>query len=297
MTELHQTPRFGQIVREQFSATALSLRPYVSIGIVIGAVATFLAYADYFRRGVGTEFAPQMSLIPALAGIVLPVVLWQKERLFGAGFLWTLPIERTRQAFAKVFAGWLCLMIPIAAFVLWFLVLALTTKGNITSDEMVRVLPTPEIPPPGTLDPSLLQTIRWIPHPAFWFAPFTAGTAAYALMSGIMLGLRYPFRWIIGVIAGGFLIAAVGQGIESDAFWTKMQSVIQPLIEGPYGLDAVLSARSESLHTSVVLANGVYTSVWRALPVVSDWIIATLLWTGLGITGLCAALFRHRDQR
>jgi len=296
-TQLHNTRLFGQVVREQFRATALSLRTYAIVGAALGALATFLAFADYFYRGVGTEFAPMMSLIPGFAGVILPMVLWQRERQFGAGFFWTLPVDRSRHAFAKVFAGWLCLMIPTAAFVLWLLVLALITKGNLSSDEIVRVLPTPIEPPTGTLDPSMLHTVRWIPDKAFWFVPFTAATATYVLVSGIMLGLRHPFRWIIGAAAGIFLIAAVGQGIGDDAFWIKMQSVVEPLVSGPYGLDAVLSARSESLHTQIILSNADRATVWLALPVVRDWIIATLLWTGLGTAGLCAALFRHRERR
>jgi hypothetical protein len=293
---MHRTPQLRDVIREQFQTTALSMRTFALIGIALGAVATVLAFADYFIRGVGTEFAPNLSLIPALAGGILPVVIWQRERHFDTGFLWTLPVDRTRNAFAKVIAGWLCIMIVAFAFDLWMVILALITKGNITGDELVRLLP-PTVDGHRAIDPSLLQTVRWIPPRAFWLVPFTAATGTYVILSAVMLGLRYPFRWIIGAIAGGFLVAAVGQGVGSEALWAKIAGVIQPVMWGKYGLDTLLSARSESVHTVVALTTGQMVTVWKVLPGVSDWIVGTLIWTGIGLVLLAAAHFRHRERR
>ena len=296
MTDMHGTPRMRAVIKEQFKATAASFRVYTIIGGALGAVATLLAFADYFRRGVGVEFAPSLSLIPAIAGALLPFAIWQKERVHESGFLWTLPVDRSRQAFAKVFAGWLCLMIAAAAFLLWLLTLALITKGNITGDEMVRLL-APGAPTTRSIDPSLVQMVRWIPSRAFWLVPFTAATGTYIILSAVMLGLRYPFRWIIGAVIGAFLIAAVGHGIGTDAFWAKLSIVIQTVMYGRYGLDTLLSARSESVHTTIALTSGDIVPAWRALPNVTDWIVGTLLWIALGLTLLTAALYRHRERR
>jgi len=294
--EMHRPPQLGDVIREQFKVTALSVRTFAIIGLALGAVATVLAFADYFIRGVGTEFAPNLSLIPALAGAILPVIIWQRERHFDTGFLWTLPVDRTRNAFAKVFAGWLCIMIAALAFDLWMMILALITKGNISGDELVRVL-APTVDVTKAIDPSLLQTVRWIPPRAFWLVPFTAATGTYVILSAVMLGLRYPFRWIIGAIAGGFLVAAVGQGVGSEALWAKIAGVIQPAMWGRYGLDTLLSARSESIHTVVGLTTGQLITVWKGLPGVGDWIVGTLIWTGIGLVLLIAALYRHRERR
>jgi hypothetical protein len=119
----------------------------------------------------------------------------------------------------------------------------------------------------------------------------------YVLASAITLGLRYPFRWIAGAIAGAFLVAAVGQGFASESFWHRLNPLVTAVMQGTYSVDSFLSARAESLHTVVALTNGKVVPVWKALPVVSDWLIATLLWTGLGIAGLCGALFRNRERR
>lgn len=294
---MHQTPAFAHVVREQFKMTARSLRIPAIIGLIFAAVAAFVALGDFFRGVGGVEFAPELSLLPAIAGGILPLVLWYQERPFGAAFFWTLPVDRSRHAFARVIAAWLCLMIAVGAFILWLFVLALITRGNIVGDEMVKLLPTP-LPPEGqVIDPSILRTVEWIPHPAFWLAPIAAATGLYAISSAVMLGLKHPFRWIIGAFAGAFLIAAAGQGLTGEAFWHRLNPIVQTVLYGRYGLDGLLSARSESLHTSVYLTTGKSTGVWKALPTVGDWIVATLLWTGAGIAGLAAAVRRHRERR
>jgi len=295
--ELHSLPRFGQVIREQFKAAALSLH-LPAIGVAaLASVVTMLAFADFLRGRGGVEFAPELSLIPAFAGLLLPIAVWQSEQRFGPGFLWTLPVDRTRHALAKVFAGWLLLMIAVALFVLWLLILALVTKGNITSDEMIRLLPSSTVPRPGTLDPTMLRTVRWVPQPLLWLVPFTAATGVYAFASAIALGLRHPFRLIIGLVAAGFLIAAVSQGMGSDGLDLGAARVLESLFFGRYGIDGLLTARTESLKTLVRLSNGQTVSVWRGLPVISEWLTATLLWTGLGLAGLFGALMRHRERR
>jgi hypothetical protein len=295
--QLRAVPRFGRVLREQFKATALSLKVPTMIAIALLAVATFLTLADYLHGHGGVEFAPELSLIPAFAGILLPIIVWQREKHFESGFIWTFPVNRSRHALARVTAAWTLLMTGVALFMVWLLILALITKGNVTGDEVVRLLPSTTIPEPLTLAPSALRTITWIPPRALWLAPFTAATTMYIIASAVMVGLRYPFRWIIALIALFYLTAAAGQGLAADIFWTKVQSIVRPLMEGRYGIDSVLSARSESLHTEIVLANAVRTTVWRALPVVSDWLIATLIWTSAGLAALAAALFRHRERR
>jgi hypothetical protein len=296
-TGLHHPPRPGEVMREQLKVTALSLRlPAIALA-AIAAVVTMLVVADFLRGHGGVEFAPELSLIPAFAGALLPIAVWQSERRFGPGFLWTLPVDRTQHALTKVFAGWLLLMLAVTGFVLWLLILALITKGNISGDEMIRLLPTSVVPPAETLDPSMLRTVRWIPQRVLWLAPFFAATGAYALASGIALGFRHPFRWIFGAVAAVYLVAAVGQGVADDQFWILSGKVVRTLFEGKYGIDALMSARTESLKTLVKLSNGQTVSVWRGLPVFSDWVVATLLWTGLGIAGLAAALTRHRETR
>ena len=295
--QMHTAPRFGQVIREQLKAVSLSLRLPVLGAAALGTIVTALTLVDFARGKGGVEFAPDLSMIPAFAGILLPFAIWLSEKPFGARLMWTLPVGRTRHAFAKVLAGYIVLIIAVTVFVLWLLFLALITKGNITGDEMIRMLPSAIVPPRGTLDPSMIRTIRWVPPRALWLVPFTAATATYLVGSAVALGIRYPFRWIIGIIAAGFLAAAVGHGMSGDAMDLAAGRIIGNFFFGRYGVDAVLTARAESFKTIVKVTTGEWVNVWRGLPDVSDWIIATLLWTALGIAGLTAALMRHRERR
>jgi len=296
-TPLHHPPRLSQVVREQLRVTALSIRlPAIALA-AIAAVVTMLVIADFLRGRGGVEFAPELSLIPAFAGALMPIAVWLNEQRFGAGFMWTLPVDRTRHALAKVLAGWIILIVAVTGFVIWLLILALITKENITGDEIIRLLPASYDPYVSAVDPSTLRTIRWSFPPVLRLVPFFAATGAYILASAIALGFRHPFRWIIGTVAAVYLTAAIGQGIADDQFWALSGKLIRTLQEGRYGLDTLLSARAESLRTVVTFSNGQRITAWRGLPVVTDWIIAVLLWTGLGIGGLSAALMRHRENR
>ena len=293
---VHRPPRLAQVIREQIRATALSLRIPGIIGGVLAALATFLAFADFIRGRGGVEFAPELSLIPAFAGVILAVTAWLGEKRRNAGFFWTLPVDRSQHALAKVVAGWIILMIAVTAFVLWLLILSLITKGNITGDEIVRLLPQ-GYTDGQAVSPSMLRTVRWVPMPVLWLTPFFAATGMYAIASAIMVGIKNPLRLIAAGIAGALLLAAVGQGLESEVYWQKLGTVINAVMRGKYGLDGLMSAGAESLKTAVTLTNGELASVWHGLPSIRNWIIATILWTGLGLAGLIAALWRHRERR
>lgn len=296
--ELHSGPTLSTAVREHIKATALSLRAIAIPSAITGVVATLLALADFFRGRGGIEFAPELSMIPAFVGAILPIAIWSREKPFSSGHLWTLPVDRSRNALTKLVAGWLLLMMTVAAFALWLLIMALVTKGHITGDEVIKLLPPNfRSDPPSVVTPSMITTVTWIPNPVYWLVPFSAATGMYAIASAFMLGIKHPFRLATGIVAGVLLFVAVAQSIDSSQLWQSFSGVIQAVMYGRHGLDGLLTARTESLHTMVRLANGVNVVAWHGLPLVSDWLIATMLWTSLGIAGVIAALFRHRETR
>ena len=45
------------------------------------------------------------------------------------------------------------------------------------------------------------------------------------------------------------------------------------------------------------LLHGQVLTVWRAVPSLTDWLIATMLWTGTGLLALWGAASRHRERR
>ena len=138
-----------------------------------------------------------------------------------------------------------------------------------------------------------MDTARWTPQPLLWLAPFTSATAMYMLASALALATRHPLRWIVGSVIGFSIVSGVGDA--ANAVW--LGSALEPLFEGPYGLDALLTARTTFLELEVTLSTGERVVVWRALPDVGQWATATLLWTGAGLVTLWAAASRHREGR
>jgi hypothetical protein len=294
---LHPLPHARDVLREQVRAVGLALRlPAIAAAALIG-VATLLTIAEFVTGGGRVDFAPELSLVPGIVGALLPIGVWTGEQRFGASLLWMLPVDRRRHALIKVAAGWACLVAGVALFVLWMLALAFFTGGNVLGEQLLQVLPSAIVPPPGTLDASALHTVRWTPQPLLWLAPFTGATGAYLLASALALGTRHPLRWIVGTIVGVVLLSGVGAAMHVDWLRLAPSRLVERLNEGPYGLDALLSARTESLHTQVTLAGGRTIGVWRGLPDPGQWAAATLLWTTLGLLALWAAASRHRERR
>jgi hypothetical protein len=292
-----QPPPFGQVVRTQVSATLLALRIPLRIAAALLAFATFFVFADYFNGRGGVEFAPELSLIPGFAGVIIAVTSWLAERRQRAAFFWSLPVNRSRHAVAKVVAGWTILMIGVTGFVLWLLILALITKGNITGEEIINLFPPGTEPPWSPVDLELIRKVRWAPQPILWLTPFTAATGTYVIASAVMLGIRFPLRWIAAIGATLFLIAGTSQALGSQRYSERLGDVVDAVMRGPYGLDGLLSAGAESAKTSAAVPGGDVISVWYELPSINDWVIATLLWTSLGIAGLAAGLWRNRENR
>jgi len=147
------------------------------------------------------------------------------------------------------------------------------------------------------VDPAALQSLRWTPQPLLWLVPFTAASSAYVLASALMLGLRHPLRWLAGSVLAVFLFVSVGQAVKAGWLVDGLMGLVQTFFGGRYGFDALLTARTESLHTEVTLTTGETVGVWRALPQLGPWALATLLWMGVGLVLLWAAASRHRERR
>jgi hypothetical protein len=216
---------------------------------------------------------------------------------FGASFLWTLPVDRWRHALAKVFAGWVWLMGGVALFVLWSLAVTLLSGGNLLAEETLRVLRSISFPASGTLDPAAVETVRWTPEPLLWLAPFTSPTATYLLASALALATRHPLRWIVGSAIGFYIVSTIGEAANAVWLGNALERLVGSLFEGPYGFDALITARTTLLNIEATLSTGDRVAVWRALPDVAQWATATLLWTGTGLVTLWAAASRHREGR
>jgi len=293
-------PSLRVVLLEQLRATGFALR---GAGLIAGSLVTLITFVVVLQgvtRATAINLYEWPTLFPGLVGALMPIAVWARDERFGPGFLWTLPVDRRRHAFTKVGAGWVWLMAGIALFVLWHLALTLASGGRVMPPETVHVLTSP-LPTTGPLDPATLRALPWAPGPLVWAVPFTAATACYLFVSAIVLGTRHPLRWVIGVsltysmlsVASTAASAKLGMSWIADA----PEGAVQRVVEGRYGLDALLTARIGTLSTTTDLTTGERAMVWRAVPDLADWRIATLLWTSAGLLALWVAASRHRERR
>jgi hypothetical protein len=296
-TTYHSGPRPSDVLAAQIRAVGLALRGPALIATALVALTTLLITTQVMGAGEVIDFHPERHALPGLLGLLFPIGVWMGEERFGAGFLWALPVDRRRHALARVFAGWVWLMGAVALLALWLLALALFSGGNVLAEETHRVLPSFSIAATGPFHPSAVQDARWTPKPLLWLVPFTAATGTYLLASALALGTRRTLRWIVGTVFGFFLLVALAEAANADRLITNVDRLLRWLVDGPYGVDALLTARTESLQVAVTLSTGESVVVWRALPDLCQWATATLLWIGAGLALLWAAASRHRERR
>lgn len=295
-----QPPALRAVMTEQIRATGLAVRPAALALAALVALLTLVAWLQSLSIGVVDDFYEWPTLLPGLVGALLPAAVWGRDERFGQGYLWTLPVDRRRLAHARVLAGWVWLMFGVAVFALWRPLLALASRGWVLPPETLSVLTVPG-EPVGPVDPTTLRAVHWAPGPLIWIVPFTGATATYLLGSSVMLGSRRPLRWVIGTV----LVYAIAS-VASDAAGAQFRvswlmdgpgGLLDALIRARFGLDALLTARTGTLSTVATLTTGERAMVWRGVPDLSDWRVATVLWTGIGLVALWAAISRHRERR
>jgi hypothetical protein len=287
------------VLLEQVRTTGHGLRGAALVAAALVALLTLWVALQGGSRDGDVSRNAWPTQLPGLLGALLPVAVWARDERFGPGFLWTLPVDRRAHACLKVLAGWVWLMAGVALFVLWLLAVTVATGGRLTP-ETLQLVPY-GIAAAGPIDPAALRTVRWAPGPLIWAVPFTAATACYLLASAFALGTRRPLRWVIGTVLSFVLATVASQAASAQLrvgwLYRAPEHLLRLLLEGRYGLDAVLTARLESLGGSTSLTTGQSARVWWGVPDLADWGTATLLWTGAGLLALWAAASRHRERR
>lgn len=290
---LHHPPRPSRVLVAQLHLIAAHLRrPALWAAGLITLSTVFLIIHAVDGGGRPIAFHPEYSVLPGLLGLVFPVGVWSAEDRGGTTVFWTLPFDRRLHALVRVAAGWVCLMAAVAVFVAWLLILAIATGGNVIGHETRLVLPSFSFAV-GAFDVNAVQRILQAPIPAFWLVPFTAATTVYLFASALALGTRQLMRWLAGAVLGFFLMVAVADVVQAS--W--LDRLLETTLRGPYGIDALLTARTESLQVSAPLTTGESVVLWRELPDLRQWAIASVLWTSAGAALLWFAASRHRERR
>lgn len=295
-----QLPSSRAVLLEQVRTTGHLLRIPIVIAMAAAVLLSIFVAIQIASGAMPGNLHAEPSAAPGVIGALLPIVVWAREERFGPGFVWTLPVDRSRHALIKVLAGWLWLMGGVALYALCQLVIALVTDGQVLPVETLHLLPAP-VTTSGPLDPASLRIVQWAPGPVIWAVPFVAATATYLLASAIMLGIRHPLRWLVGAVivipvaSAASHVAGRATGVEwlSDA----PSRAISQLVAGRYGLDMLLKLRTWTLDRMTRLTTGERIEAWSSLPDLGDWGVAALLWTGVGLLALLAAASRHRERR
>ena len=87
--------------------------------------------------------------------------------------------------------------------------------------------------------------VLWAPEPRLCLASFTS---ANLLASTLGLATRYPLRWIVGSVIGFYIVSGVGDPANAVWLGNALERLLDSLFEGPYGLDALLTARTTFLN-------------------------------------------------
>lgn len=295
-----QLPRLRDVLLEQLRTIGVALRVPMLIAVAFAVVATVVVAIQIAIGDMEGNLHAEPSALPAIIAALLPIAVWAREERFGPGFLWTLPVDRSRHALIKVLAGWVWLMGGVALYTLCLLVLAPLADGGVLPVKTLHVLST-AVPRTAPVDPAALRTVQWAPGALIWAVPFGGATAAYLLASAFMLGARHPLRWAVGAVllvpvsslAGHVASRRLGVPWLADA----PERALGLLCEGRYGLDTLLKLRTWTLDHRAALPSGEQIEVWSGVPDFADWRTAVLLWTGAGLLALWAATSRHREQR
>lgn len=247
---LHEPPSTRSVFVLQVRRAGRSLRPeLIGLAVIMGGVVFFGLSLILLSKTVLDYPLELAALIPA-AAFALPFRLWRGERLFDGADLWTLPVERQKHALLRVAAGavWIAAMVVVVVTV--FNLLALVSNSPTIAEI------DPGLRTPGAGEPGL-----WT-----WFIPLGSSLVFYLLASGLVLALRQPLRWSVGLLVVGIFVSSLAPRELTDP-------VARILIHGDLGL----------------------ARVWNGGPA-ALWAVALTFWLGVSLAAVALASMRHRER-
>ena len=286
---LDPIPDLRAAATAQLKAVALAVRREVLVGgILFGAVllaVVLSALAEGSSFAIGHIGGP--GVVVGLAAFLFPIAVWKGEDRFGLSTLWTLPVDHARHAFVKVAAGWVWVMALTTASLLSLVLAVLLTGGSI-EQESTRWLVDASAPAGA-------RPVEW--SPAWpWLVPFGAATATYLLGSALVLATDHPWRWILGAVLVFWVFGFFGEEAEVEWMDRAFEWFVFTVGFGHWGLEPLLTGGTESVHARIVLPSGEEVPAWRELPTLARWAGSVLLWSAVGVAGMAAASWRHRER-
>jgi hypothetical protein len=289
-----RTPAFKAVWSEQVRSVGLAVRLEAAGALALLALTLLALVAIIWLPGLSVVVDgapaghrsldpgdPPFGVFAVLAGLILPFLVWKGERPFGDTPLWALPVDHRRHALTKVAAGWVWLLAILSTALLCLALTGFAIGGSLGVEE-VRLL---ILDPVGARDgvAGATRAVAWSTPWWEWVLPFTSATAAYLLVSSLIVGSAHPVRWavvlwvMLGVAAG---IADIGNLDGMNRGFDLMAWFIgaDPFSQG------------------VQLPDGTRGEGWILIPTVRLWLASATFWIGLGLGALLVASARRRDH-
>lgn len=232
----HEPPRAAAVFQLQIRKMGRILRPeLIGLALILSPTA-IMGLGLLMQRDAALDYPQELSFLLPAAAFLLPFRLWNRERLFDRGDFLLMPVERRKHILIRVCAGAVWALGLAAAVVLLFNFLALTAGS-----------------------PTIGAAWRWL-------VPLGSVATAYLLGSALVLALRHPLRWSVGLVLASALLSA----FDLDA---PLKPATQAVLHGDLGLERVLTGGASS----------------------TVWAVALLFWSGLGLIAVALASLRHRE--
>ena len=233
----HEPPRAIAVFQLQFRKMGRILRPeLIGLALILSPTA-IMALGLLMRRDAALDYPQELSFLLPAAAFLLPFRLWNRERLFNRGDFLLMPVERRKHILIRVCAGAVWALALAAMVVLLFNLLALTAGS-----------------------PTIGAAWRWL-------VPLGSVATAYLLGSALVLALRHPLRWTVGLVLTFALLSAFDLS-------APLEPMTRALVHGNLGLQPALTGGAS----------------------ITAWAVALLFWFGLSLIAVALASLRHRED-
>lgn len=170
-------------------------------------------------------------------------------------------------------------MAILGSALVWVSLTALASGGVLGVDEVRLLVLDPVGAAAGA--PGAVESVNWTSPWWEWALPFTSATAAYLVVSTLILATARPLFWAVGLWVAGMLV--LGAADYWDIGWIQHAADFVAWYVG-----------ADPFTTGVRLPTGV-REAWTLLPTATMWMVSSVIWISLGLAGVLGASGRARN--
>jgi hypothetical protein len=281
---------FGSLLGRELSTVGVAISREALLAAAALACLCIFAAVSALRWNLRITAVPELLLAGLPVALILPWLVWKGDPAFGRAFIWTLPVRRQNAALAKIAAGALWLMLAFLVGAAAIAVTALATGGSVGVEE-IRLVGAPRA---GLF---AATPVPWSTPVWMWLVPFGSALLLYLAGSAVLLGIRYPLRWLAGIAVGVILLAVIFENFGNDhPFEDVLDHLFITVMKGSYGFHYALSGGVTNLQHGIDIPGPGAVDLWSALPDACRWLMALGVWLGGASLALALALRRHWER-